>query len=71
VTKIIKTIIFSFMDKRTRSRILLHDVSDSQILDVLSSYGILPEMAPTELGGTVELKQAEWIANRRAVELEI
>jgi hypothetical protein len=53
-------------DKRTRV-----DVPDSQLLGILSDYGILKEMLPTKMGGTVQLNQAEWIANRRAAEPEV
>jgi hypothetical protein len=58
------------MDKHARSRRLFHDVPESQLLDVLSDYGILKEMLPTEKGGTVPFNQSEWIANRRVVELK-
>jgi hypothetical protein len=58
------------MDKRIRSRTLFHDVPESQIVDILSSYGILKEMLPTEMGGTVRLNQAEWMASQRAAESE-
>ena len=67
--KIIKPIIYALMDKHGRARQRLHDVPESQLLDVLSNYGIHKEMLPTEMGGTVQLGQAEWITNRRAAEL--
>jgi hypothetical protein len=69
MTKIIKPIIYAWIDKHTRSRHLFHTVPESQLLDVFSDYGILRNMLPTQMGGTVRLDQAEWIANRRAVEL--
>jgi hypothetical protein len=69
VVNIIKPIRYALIDKHTRSRILIHDGPESQILDVLSDYGILKDMLPTEMGGTVRFDQAEWIANRRAAEL--
>jgi hypothetical protein len=68
--KMIKRITKALMDRHTRSRVLEHDVPESQILDVLSHYGIMKDMLPTEMGGTIELNQAEWIASRRAAELE-
>jgi hypothetical protein len=68
--KMIKRITKALMDRHTRSRVLEHDVPESQILDVLSHYGIMKDMLPTEMGGTIELNQAEWIASRRATELE-
>jgi hypothetical protein len=67
--KTIKPIIFYLMDKYARSRVLFHDVPESQLLDVLSDYGIHKEMLSTGMGGTVQLDQAEWIAERRALEL--
>jgi hypothetical protein len=69
--KIMKYVLNALMDKRGRSRMLMHDVAtESELLDVLSSYGIEKYMLPTEMGGTVLLNQAEWIASRRASELE-
>ena len=68
--KIILPILNTLTNKHTRSRKLVHDVPESQLLDVLSDYGILKDMLPTEMGGTVLLDQAEWIASRRAAELE-
>jgi hypothetical protein len=69
VANIVKPIVFSLVDKHARSRMLIHNVPESQLLDVLSDYGILKNMLPTEMGGPVQLDPAEWIASRRAVEL--
>ena len=66
--KFVKPVAYAVMDTHMRSRILIHDVQESQLLDVLSNYGIHKEMLPVEMGGTVKLDQAEWIANRRASE---
>jgi hypothetical protein len=54
--------------KHCRSRRLCH--GESNLLDSLSECGILKEMLPTEMGGTVRLDQADWIATRRAAELK-
>lgn len=48
----------------------MHNVPDSEITQVLSCYGILQSMLPSEMGGSLELNQGEWIANRRAAELQ-
>lgn len=56
--------------KSTRSRTLFHDVPSSDILTVLSDYGILPAHLPVEMGGNVRLDHREWIENRWATELE-
>ena len=58
------------MRKEFRSRTVAHDVSETNILHVLSNYGIEKESLPTEMGGSFLLDQSEWIANRRAAELE-
>ena len=69
--KVIKLIVNAMLDKHGRSRVLMHDVAtESELLDVLCSYGIEKYMMPTEMGGAVLLNQAEWIASRRAAELE-
>lgn len=70
VRKIMKPVIFALMDRRTRSRTLMHDVPESGYVDLLSEYGISRDMLPREMGGTIELDQSEWIANRRALEME-
>ena len=69
MVNVIKPIIYALIDKYTQSRHLLHTVPKNRLLDALSEYGILKYMLPTEMGGTVRLHQAEWIANRRALQL--
>jgi CRAL/TRIO domain len=64
------SILIGMLSKHVRHRRLVHDVPESQLLDVLSGYGIHEEMLPTKMGGTVQLDQTEWIANRRAAELK-
>jgi len=68
--KILKPIMFAAMTKGTRSRTQLHYVQESEIVEVLSRYGILKDMLPTEMGGPIQISQSEWLANRRAAELE-
>jgi len=70
ILRIIKPILFALTDKRTRARTNLHNVPESEVLEVLSKYGILRDMLPTEMGGSIELNTYEWIAQRRAAELE-
>lgn len=64
------SIIHSFMSKDLRARSIMHDVPESELLDVLSNYGINKDMLPTQMGGTLVLDQEEWIAKRRADEME-
>jgi hypothetical protein len=70
VHRFVKPVIFALKDKESRSRTLFHDVPESELFDVLSSYGIAKDMMPTDMGGNLEFDQSEWIANRRAAELE-
>jgi hypothetical protein len=67
---LVKPIIYALLDRTRRSRLVLHNVAESEILEVLSQYGLEKAMLPTQMGGTVELILEEWIANRRAVEME-
>lgn len=53
-------------DRWFRSRSIIHAVPEDQIVDALSAYGIRRDMLPTEM----ELNTDEWIAHRRAVEME-
>lgn len=67
--KIMVPVILALTDRRARSRVVVHNVPVSEIIIVLSAYGIQREMLPTIMGGTVELDQQEWIVDRRAAEL--
>lgn len=70
VFRIIKPILNAMTDRRGRSRMVIHDVPENTLLEALSGYGIMKNMLPTEMGGTVQPNQAEWIASRRAAEME-
>jgi hypothetical protein len=70
IARFLKPIMYAFMDKPSRSRTLFHDVPEWQILELLSSYGIMKYALPTKMGGNIQLNHSEWIANRRVVELE-
>ena len=70
LVKILKPIINAVLDKEARMRLLMHNVPESEIPEVLTRYGIFKDMLPTEMGGTIRLDHSEWIANRRAVEME-
>lgn len=63
-------LLMALMDARGRSRIKFHGIPENAAAEVLSSYGIEKETLPTEMGGSVVLNQQEWIANRRALEME-
>jgi hypothetical protein len=70
VLRIMQPVLMALMDRPSRSRIQVHNVPQSEIANALSRYGIKRSMLPTEMGGTVHLNPFEWIANRRAVEME-
>lgn len=70
ILRIVKPILFALTDKKTRTRTKLHDVAEDEIPEVLSTYGIMKNMLPIELGGATEFKLKEWIETRRAEELE-
>lgn len=63
-------IFFFLTDKRSRSRTTFHEVPESEIVKELSKYGIHGSMLPVEMGGSVKFDQAEWIAQKRAAEME-
>ena len=67
---VIKPIVFALMRKGNRSRSIMHDVPEDKIMSVLAQYGILGSMLPTEMGGTMEQSQSEWLEQRRAIEME-
>lgn len=63
-------LIGSLMDRRGRSRFIIHDVPANETSEAVAEYGITREMLPELLGGKIEINPREWIANRRAIELE-
>ena len=42
----------------------------NEIANVFSSYGILKDMLPTSMGGSIQLNQSEWIAKRQVIDIE-
>jgi len=70
LSRIVAPVLKALMDRRGRSRMVIHEVPDSEVIEVLSGYGIMRDMLPTEMGGTIQLSQAVWISNRHAVEME-
>lgn len=65
-----KPIAFALLGKEARNRNTMHNIPPEQIADELSSFGITKEMLPIQMGGSVQLDPSEWIAKRRAVEME-
>lgn len=57
--------------RESRSRTLYHNVPETEIIRVLAQYGILESMLPSEMGGTLEFEQSEWLVQRRAKEIEM
>ena len=70
LSRIISPVMKALMDRRGRSRMLIHAAQGDELFDVLAEFGILRHMLSVEMGGLVQLDQAEWIAHRRAVEME-
>lgn len=67
--KYVKPIVSPLLGKYLRSRVVMHEGTVSEALAELSEYGILQDMLPADMGGTLEFCQADWIANRRSLEL--
>lgn len=67
--RIIKPIMMALKNRSSRSRTIFHDVPESIIADILSTYGIAEDMLPDDMGGNVRFDQSEWIEQRRAIEI--
>ena len=70
LTRLLKPIFLALISKDERSRLKFHDIPDCEVVETLAGYGLLQHMLPREMGGSVDLNQQEWIANRRAIELQ-
>jgi hypothetical protein len=70
LVRLLKPIFLALISKDERSRLKFHDIPDCEVVETLAGYGILQHMLPKEMGGSVDLNQQEWIAHRRAIELE-
>jgi hypothetical protein len=69
LSKLLRPVLFAAMLVQTRIRVVTHD-EEKELVDDLSQYGILKDMIPTEMGGTFVVNRSEWMANRRALEME-
>lgn len=70
IARVVFPIFSALQSEQSRTRTIWHDVPESDILSALSAYGITKDMLPTEFGGTIQLNPSEWIAQRRALEME-
>ncbi len=70
IVRVVFPIVSALQSKRCRTRSVWHDVPELEILSALSEYGITGDMLPTEFGGSIQLNPSEWIAHRRAMEME-
>ena len=52
------------LGERLTKRMKMYSGEDAEIHDQLMDFGILPSRLPPELGGTLELDQDRWIAER-------
>ena len=68
---VVAPVAYAMLDKRTRRRTIIHRVSEDRIVSVLANYGIFKDMLPTDMGGTIQLNQSDWIAKRRLIEAEV
>lgn len=68
--RLIVPVLRGLVNRWFRVRVQIHDIPGSEIAIALAEYGIKRDMLPTELGGTLELNPCEWIARRRAIEME-
>jgi hypothetical protein len=64
ICRYILPIWLALADRDSRCRTLVHDVQDSQLMNVLSGYGLSEEVVPTELGGKCQLDQHAWVEKR-------
>jgi len=70
ICRVVVPIYSAFQSRQSRIRTIWHDAPESKIILALSAYGITADMLPTEYGGVIPFNQSEWIAQRRAVEME-
>jgi hypothetical protein len=63
-------IAFAMQGKEMRTRNTMHDVIPAKLADSLSPFGITKDMLPMHMGGTIQLNPSDWIAERRAIEME-
>lgn len=68
--RMLKPVVRALMSKALRTRMKIHDVSPSEIVDSLCPYGITKDMLPSQVGGSIHLDPLLWLANRRAAEME-
>ena len=65
-----KPIAFAMQGKELRTRNTMHDVPSEKVAESLLPFGITKEMLPVHMGGSLQLNPSDWIAKRRAMEME-
>lgn len=61
VVLLLKPIGFAFMGKMVRQRTIIHNATEEQLPEALAGFGILKDMLPTEMGGTITLDHSKLI----------
>jgi hypothetical protein len=69
-SKILRVAMLSW-NREFRSRVVVHDVPECQLVEALADYGIFKEVVPVELGGTFVYDHSEWLAKRCAIEKQL
>jgi hypothetical protein len=67
---VMHAILLALMDRESRSRIVVHNVPETEIIQSLSRFGLRKDSLPKKMGGDMQLDQSEWIASRRVIEME-
>lgn len=61
-------ILLALMDRESRSRIVVHNIPETEIIQSLSRFGLRKDSL--KMGGDMQLDQSKWIASRRVIEME-
>ena len=68
--RLMHPVLLALMDKEARSRIQVHNIPETEIIQSLSRFGLRKDSLPNKMGGDIRLDQSEWIASRRAIEMD-
>lgn len=64
ITKILAPAVLPLFDTESRSRMVLHDVKDDQLVEDLMSFGFSRGVIPEEFGGDCSFNHSVWLAKQ-------
>lgn len=65
ITRVLAPALLAVFDTESRSRMVLHDVPDDELVEDLRSFGFPRDAIPEEFGGEYAFDQSFWLSKQK------